>query len=60
MTEQGQRGGLVRLVDSAIRVRTRRDAMIGLVATAAALGADAEVRSQEPDGARWSIKITTP
>lgn len=60
-----RRPGIVRLADTAVQAasasaltRRRGDTMIGLAATAAAWGADAEAEVEEPDGAKWSLKIT--
>jgi hypothetical protein len=60
-----RRPALVRLVAEAIRarstnarIRSRGNTMTRLVATAGAWSVNADIRSEEPDGARWSIKAT--
>jgi hypothetical protein len=60
-----RRRGVVHVADTAIQAfsasalaRRRSDTMIGLAATAAGWRADAEVEVEEPDGAKWSLKIT--
>jgi hypothetical protein len=59
------RPGVARLADTAVQMagvsalsRRRGDTIIGLAATAAAWQADAEAEVEEPDGTKWSLKIT--
>jgi hypothetical protein len=60
-----RRPGVVRLADSVVKAhnsaaltRHRGDTMIALAETLAASRVGAEVRSIDPDGAKWSMKIT--
>ncbi|WP_406631926.1 hypothetical protein [Amycolatopsis sp. WGS_07] len=60
-----RRPGIVRLAGAAIRARGavtqarhRGDTMIALAETLAASRMGAEICSLDPDGARWSMKIT--
>jgi hypothetical protein len=60
-----RRPGVVRLADSVVRARSastqtrlRGDTMIALAETLAASQVGAEIRMNDPDGARWSMKIT--
>jgi hypothetical protein len=61
-----RRPGVVRLVGSVVRAhnastltRLRGDTMIALAETLAASQAGAVIESTDPDGAWWSMKITT-
>lgn len=56
MTMQGEAAGEHVVSRSATaRSRIRGDTMIGLVAAAGAGDVATEVRSEEPDGTRWSV-----
>jgi hypothetical protein len=51
-------GTAIEAVSASARTRQRGNTMIGLAATAAAWRADAEAEVEEPDGTKWSLKIT--
>ena len=60
-----RRPGVVRLADSVVRAhsasaqsRRRGDTMIALAETLASSRVGAEICSAEPDGSKWSMKIT--
>jgi len=60
-----RRPGVVRLADSVVKAcdsatmtRRRGDTMIALARTLAGSRVGAEVEAEDPDGARWSLKIT--
>lgn len=43
-----------------VRTRARGEAMIELARVLATLRADGQIAASEPDGAAWSMTITTP
>lgn len=51
-------GTMIQATGASALSRRRGDTIIGLAATAAAWQADTEAEVEEPDGTKWSLKIT--